>query len=251
MPSRVLVIDDDELSRDVFALVLSQGGHTVDTADSGDAAILRLKGTSFRPEVILTDLQMPGTTGSELARQLRSLCGPSTILLAMSATAPEDGSENAFNGLLLKPFTAETFANALSGQIPLVGEESSTARAVDLEETVFQKLFNSMRPDKLEKLYEMCLVDAEKRLMAMHDAVSRDDEPTFKKEAHAIKGSCGMVGACELQTLATSMEKHGFRNDDHVASLQQFMLAHRRLRGMLVARKVIHNQVGSVSGENA
>ncbi len=33
-----------------------------------------------------------------------------------------------------------------------------------------------------------------------------------------------MVGARELQTLATSMEKHGF-GDDHVASLQQFMLA--------------------------
>jgi CheY-like chemotaxis protein len=252
MPLRVLVIDDDELSRDVFALMLRQAGYAVDSADSGDAAILYLQRAGLQPEVILTDLQMPGATGSELARQLRALCDSEMVLLAMSASAPDDGSEKAFNGLLLKPFTAETFAAALAGQIPPVPEESSdTTRAVDLEEAVFQKLFNSMPPDRVGKLYEMCLADAKKRLAVMREAASQGDEVTYKKEAHAIKGSCGMVGARELQTLATSMERHGFSNDDHVASFQQFMLAHRRLRGMLVAREVIDNQVGSVPGEDA
>jgi hypothetical protein len=44
-----------------------------------------------------------------------------------------------------------------------------------------------------------------------------------------------MVGALELQTLATSMEKHGL-SDDHVASLKEFTVACERLRGMLIAR---------------
>ncbi len=123
MPSRVLVIDDDSLSRDVFAMMLTQAGYTVETAESGDDAISRLRTAVQLPEVVLTDLQMPGTAGRELARQLRALCACSTILLAMSASAPDDGSDQEFDGLLLKPFTAETFAAALAGRIPAFREK--------------------------------------------------------------------------------------------------------------------------------
>ena len=57
-----------------------------------------------------------------------------------------------------------------------------------------------------------------------------------------------MVGALELQTLATSMEKRGL-SDDHVASLKEFLLACERLRRMLVAREINHNQVPPESQE--
>jgi hypothetical protein len=43
-----------------------------------------------------------------------------------------------------------------------------------------------------------------------------------------------MVGAIELQSLATSMEERGLR-DDHIASLDEFILACGRLRRILVA----------------
>ena len=78
MPVRILVVDDDELSREVFSLLLQGAGYTVETAESGDAAMAHLQTSSSLPEVILTDLQMPGTTGDELARKLRDLCGPAT-----------------------------------------------------------------------------------------------------------------------------------------------------------------------------
>ncbi len=93
MPVRVLVVDDDALSREVFALLLQDAGYVVETVDSGDAALLYLQTAPSLPQIILSDQQMPGTTGNELARQLRKLCGPATTLLAMSASAPEDGSE--------------------------------------------------------------------------------------------------------------------------------------------------------------
>ena len=50
-----------------------------------------------------------------------------------------------------------------------------------------------------------------------------------------------MVGAIELQSLATSMEKRGL-GDDHVASLREILLAAQRLRRMLVARETSHDQ---------
>jgi hypothetical protein len=59
-----------------------------------------------------------------------------------------------------------------------------------------------------------------------------------------------MVGALGLQTLATSMEERGL-SDDHVASLNEFIVACERLRGMLVAREIIHDRASGVSGEDA
>jgi CheY-like chemotaxis protein len=86
MPVQILVVDDDALSREVLALLLYGAGYAVETADSGDAALLHLQTAQLLPQVVLTDLQMPGTTGNELALQLRGLCGPATMLLSMSAT---------------------------------------------------------------------------------------------------------------------------------------------------------------------
>jgi CheY-like chemotaxis protein len=239
MALRVLVIDDDDLTRDIVSLLLSGAGYSVETSDSGDAALLHLQTTPQPPQVVLTDLQMPGTTGTELARRLRTLCAPATTLLAMSATPPNDQSASEFDGLLLKPFTPETFAAAIASETPRMDKKSSAATVVALDESVYRKLAASMRPPQLQKLYELCLVDTETRLETMRHAASKGDDPTYKKEAHAIKGSCGMVGAIELQTLATSIEKHGL-SDDHVASLKEFMVACERLRGMLVAREIIH-----------
>jgi HPt (histidine-containing phosphotransfer) domain-containing protein len=107
-----------------------------------------------------------------------------------------------------------------------------------------------MRPSQLDKLYTLCLNDAETRLTTMQQAAADGNDAAYKTEAHAVKGGCGMVGALELQTLATSMERRGL-SDDHVASLKEFNVACERLRGMLIAREIIHNRARGVSGEDA
>jgi CheY-like chemotaxis protein len=250
MPVRVLVVDDDAISREVFALLLDGAGYAVDTADSGDAAMLHLQTAHTLPEVILTDLQMPGTSGEELARQLRNLCGASTRLLVMSASVPEDGVERAFDGFLKKPFTMETFAAAVDGVTPGAAKATNGKSKVVLDENVYRKLASSMRSSQLEQLYAMSLADAEGRLAGMRQAAAEGDDAAYKRQAHAIKGGCGMVGALELQTLATSMEQHGLR-DDHVASLEEFVVACERLRRMLIAHESIQSRTIGVSGEDA
>lgn len=241
MPVRVLVVDDDDLSRDVFALLLDNAGYAVDTAESGDAAIQHLQTARPLPEVVLADLQMPGTIAKELARRVRSLCSPATTILAMSASEPEGEATQEFDGLLLKPFTIEEFAAAVAGTKSATAHKSISEDAAILDEAVYRKLAGSMRRPQMEKLYELCLTDVEARLASMRKAASDGDDGAYKREAHAIKGGCGMVGALELQTLATSMEEHGL-SDDHVASLQEFLVACERLRGMLIAREIIHNR---------
>jgi CheY-like chemotaxis protein/HPt (histidine-containing phosphotransfer) domain-containing protein len=250
MPVQVLVVDDDALSREVLALLLHGAGYPVETADSGDAALEHLRTVPLPPQVVLTDLQMPGTTGNELALRLRGLCGPATTLLAMSASAPGDGSDREFDGFLLKPFTMDSFTAAIAGITAKAAKESNGATATVLDEAVYSRLAGSMRRPQLEQLYTLCLADAKARFETMRQAASSGDDAAYKREAHAIKGGCGMVGALELQTLATSMEERGL-SDDHVASLKEFIVACERLRGMLIAREIIHDRTSGVTGEDA
>jgi HPt (histidine-containing phosphotransfer) domain-containing protein len=117
-----------------------------------------------------------------------------------------------------------------------VEDGPAAADGVVLDEGVYARLAGSMRGSQLEELYALCRKDAEARVERMRLAASGGDDATYRKEAHALKGGCGMVGAVELQRLATSMEERGLRDDD-VATLEEFVVASERLRRILVARK--------------
>jgi CheY-like chemotaxis protein/HPt (histidine-containing phosphotransfer) domain-containing protein len=231
-PVRVLVVDDDEVSREVIALLLAGEGYKVDKAESGDAALRQLGArTSFLPRIVLTDVQMPGIAGSELARRLRERCGDGAALLAMSGSLPEEKVRLAFDGFLRKPFTMAEVKAAIAGCSVDAGKDGIPGKA--LNEGIYEKLAESMPPERLKQLYALCLEDAERRVTAMRQAAVEGDDAALRREAHALKGGCGMVGAEELQNLATSMETRGLDDANHVASLKEFMVACERLRRIL------------------
>jgi CheY-like chemotaxis protein len=234
MPVRILVVEDDEVSREVLELLLQAEGYEVESVDSGDAALVRLQTTHSLPGVVLTDMQMPGTTGDALARRVRELCGVETLVFGMSASELENGAGQEFDGFLLKPFGMEALSKAIAGGRRAAGDEPSGAVESVLNGVVYEKLAGSMPRSRLEQLYELCLTDAENRIAAMRKAAAEGDDGAYRRGAHAIKGGCGMVGAIELQSLATSMEERGLCDDD-IASLDEFILACERLRRILVA----------------
>jgi two-component system cell cycle response regulator len=59
--ARVLLADDSTVERQALAHLLRQAGYQVDEADDGEATILFLK--QRLPDILLLDLQMPGTDG--------------------------------------------------------------------------------------------------------------------------------------------------------------------------------------------
>lgn len=67
--SKVLIVDDKEMMRDSVGAMLTRAGSDVLVADSGKAALNLL--LERNPDVVLTDLQMPGMGGVELLREIR------------------------------------------------------------------------------------------------------------------------------------------------------------------------------------
>jgi CheY-like chemotaxis protein len=76
---RILLVDDDEETRDVFRDLLADAGYEVMVAANGTEACRTLAG--FRADLVVTDLEMPGMDGLQLIRWLRTARPSCSILL--------------------------------------------------------------------------------------------------------------------------------------------------------------------------
>ena len=103
--TEVLVVDDDAAIRSGVAGILREAGLSVATASSGSAALEKLNAQPYR--VVLTDIQMPGCDGFELARHIRLIEQPPAIIAmtAHVASLNTDGRRSLFDGILAKPFS--------------------------------------------------------------------------------------------------------------------------------------------------
>ena len=68
---KILVIDDDKMIRKLYSLALTKAGYNVIEAESGDAGLLLVH--SERPDLVITDYQMPGKNGLEVLAEIRKL----------------------------------------------------------------------------------------------------------------------------------------------------------------------------------
>ena len=246
----LLLIDDDELSRELLCVTAGEAGFVAECFESGDAAVAYLQASHRNkgPVTILTDLQMPGLSGDSLALRLRELCAGDSLLLAMSGSEPERARLAAFDGFLLKPFsaaelkavcerTASRPADRAAGNPDNIGIQQTAV----LSEAIYSNLARSMPSEQLSGLYRMCLGDADKRIMTMRRALVEGDDAAYRSAAHSIRGGCGMLGAVELASLAAAMEEDGIPTKNqhepdpltpsHV--LDEFMAASQRLKRML------------------
>jgi signal transduction histidine kinase/FixJ family two-component response regulator len=99
-PSRILVVDDLDLNRELVRTLLEASGYSVDDAASGGEAIDATRQTPF--DLILMDLQMPGMDGYTAARTIRASASPNrhTPIVALSADVlPEHAAAGAVAGM--------------------------------------------------------------------------------------------------------------------------------------------------------
>ncbi len=91
---RVLVVDDDEISRSVSAQLLLRLGCVVERANGGDDAIERVRTSRF--DLIFMDCQMPGTDGFAATKKIRAADGEAPPIVALTANTTAADRERCF-----------------------------------------------------------------------------------------------------------------------------------------------------------
>jgi DNA-binding NtrC family response regulator len=106
--AKVLVIDDDPGFRRMVSLVLTRAHHFVIEAEDGNSGLLRFD--EEKPDLVISDIVMPGKEGIETIREIRAL-SPATPIIAMSGGGTNIGLQYldaagklGASSILAKPF---------------------------------------------------------------------------------------------------------------------------------------------------
>ena len=81
---KVLIVDDEHLIADTLAEILNDKGFEVTAVYDGRSALEHIQ--DFDPDILITDVVMPGMSGIELATIVRSTC-PTTRIVLLSGQA--------------------------------------------------------------------------------------------------------------------------------------------------------------------
>lgn len=228
----VLIIDDDMLSREVMATVLTMSGYLIHTAAQGEEAVALLEQGSCRPEVILMDTQMPGLHGRELVDALRARTQAS--IYAMSGGDVPEDVRAAVDGYLSKPFGPQTLQQLIEQHHVEPQARAEPEAAVVKPESLAQ--LRAMMPEKaVREIFEAVVSDLGRRQLALKMAMGKGDIAEVRRIGHAIKGGCGMAGAMQAARIGARLEAAGDQLDNSKGLLAELETARLNLERMLEA----------------
>ena len=117
----ILLVEDNELNREIAITILHEYGFLVDTAENGAVAVEKIRTSEpGRYDLVLMDVQMPVMDGCTATRHIRALKDPARAavpIVAMTANVFEEERKRAFdcgmNGFLSKPIVIEELIDVL------------------------------------------------------------------------------------------------------------------------------------------
>ena len=118
---RILLVEDNELNREIAEAILKETGFSVEAAPDGtDAVAMVRQAGEYYYDAILMDVQMPIMDGYEVTRTIRAMPRKDVKtmpIIAMTANAMEEDRENALkcgmNAHIAKPLDIELFLSVL------------------------------------------------------------------------------------------------------------------------------------------
>jgi len=210
---RVLLVEDNEINREIACTVLSQAGFAVDQAENGHVAVEKVSrgGPGFY-DAILMDVHMPLMDGYTATRVIRAMALPGMRripIIALSANAFETDVEEALaagmDAHIAKPIRIQilmkTLENLLRERTPSDILSSLAKLGCDVE-TALREIYMGNKP-----FYEKMLgkLPDSKALAEMRAALDAGDAAALFASSHNLKGLYASLGLTTLHALCSEI----------------------------------------------
>ncbi len=225
--ARILLVEDNELNRQVAIGILAEGDFQIDIAENGKVAIEKV--FQNRYDIVFMDMQMPVMDGVEATKQIRN--NPDQMMLpivAMTANAMQGDREicmsAGMNDHIAKPIDPQFLFSILLKWIPPKKDSPSAGRgrkagaarrrsetlsiAVDglnVQEGLHRVLGKQDLYLSILRKFTTNQKDTPRKLQA---ALKAGNLETAARLAHTLKGVAGSIGAEPLQKAAALLEQH-------------------------------------------
>jgi CheY-like chemotaxis protein/GAF domain-containing protein/HPt (histidine-containing phosphotransfer) domain-containing protein len=238
-PARILVVEDNPINQRVVSGMLKKWGHHVDVAADGVEAVNAVARFPF--DLVLMDCQMPEMDGLEAARLIRRSPpggGRHLPIIALTADVISSARERCLaagmDDYLSKPVSMDALRAMLDrwlpvadarpgpapapagapgdGAPPTAAAPGAPAAAPPLDPAVVASLQGLQQDGEdgvLGLLFGIFLRDTRPRLRALREAVDAANPEALRLTAHALKGSCGALGAHAIAALCADVEALG------------------------------------------
>jgi len=223
--TRMLLVEDNVVNRQVQTRLLELIGYKAEYVTNGLQAIETLKKRDF--DVVLMDCQMPLMDGYTATRMIRRNEGDRghTVVIGVTAHAlsgdREVCLEAGMDDYISKPVVPEDLVSILDKWVGALDESvpAQSAPSLDdsnhaygdtvLDASVLAELRDYAGPDKPDFL--LCLLtdfldDLSRRMGTIRSALSGGDFRSAHESAHALKSSCGELGARRMQAVCERLE---------------------------------------------
>jgi len=122
MPKKILYVDDSRTMQTCLRLTLEMQGFEVDVASDGSEALGKLK-FGHKPDLIITDINMPVMGGLELIEKVRALAGFRfvpilTLTTESQASKREEAKKLGATGWMEKPVSNENLLKVIKQVLP-------------------------------------------------------------------------------------------------------------------------------------
>jgi PAS domain S-box-containing protein len=205
---KVLLVEDDTVSREALALLLQTLHCDVTIAADGREAMQAIARKTF--DLVLMDWQMPVMNGLEATTAIRAMEGTGRRTRIVGVTASSSRVERAqcrragMDSVLRKPVTLQRLQEVLN-EVPLASTRPPPASP--------SRALAAMPQDARGKLWRLFTTHARRSLEEMYATLDTGDTRKLREQAHALAGAAGQVGASTLSRACKSLEESTTRGD--------------------------------------
>lgn len=188
LPQSVLVIDNDRLQLEIVKEMLERNGVSCTTCSNARELVKEMRKRDY--DLLLSDIQMPGTNGFEILNLLRnSNIGNSRTIPVIAMTARGDREKEAFTGsgfadCVYKPFSMNELLNTISAAMPHKEPEEPCAPDFDT--------FTADVRDK-RKLLRTFISQSNRDIKDLRSAMEAEDRTGLREIAHKIQPSLELL----------------------------------------------------------